>query len=278
MNKNIKNFLLAILGGALVGLASGWILLPLKLSTGGFSGISTLVYYVFGYPAGVVSLIMNIPLFLISLKVFGVKYSVRIFSSMLSLSLMLEISEIWKPLTNDMVLASVFGGVLIGIGLAIAVRGDSTTGGTDLVAKLIQTKRKYLNMGEILLVIDGIIIAISSFTFENIEIALYSGIAVFVMTKIMDLFLEGGNYAKAMFIISNKSEEISDFILNEIGRGATLLDGKGAYTKEDKNILMCVANKKEIPKLKERINEIDDKCFIIITTVTEAIGQGWKNN
>ena len=117
-----------------------------------------------------------------------------------------------------------------------------------------------------------------AFTFENIEIALYSGIAVFVMTKIMDLFLEGGNYAKAMFIISNKSEEISEFILNEIGRGATLLDGKGAYTKEDKNILMCVANKKEIPKLKERINEIDDKCFIIITTVTEAIGQGWKNN
>lgn len=206
----------------------------------------------------------------------GVKYSFKTLASMVSLSFMLEVAQRWQPLTNDMILASIFGGVLVGIGLALALRGESTTGGTDLIAKLIQSKKQYLNMGDILLLIDGLIILASSFTFESIEVALYSGIAVFVMTKIIDLILDGGNYAKAMFIISDKSEEISRYITNEIGLGATILDGKGAYSHKDKNVLLCVANKREIPKLKDKIKEIDDRCFIIITTVTEAIGEGWN--
>lgn len=275
MKNKVLKYVLAILGGAIVGLGTGWILLPLKLSTGGFSGIATLVHYLFNVPAGIVTLVLNIPLFLVAIKMLGIQYSFRAFASMLSLSLALTITERWNPLTSDLILASIFGGAIVGVGLALSLRGEATTGGTDLIAKLIQVKKPYLNLGEILLIIDGLIIAISSFTFESIEVALYSGIAVFVMTKIMDLILEGGGYAKAMFIITDKEEEISEYIINEVQRSATKIEAQGIYSKKDKNILLCVANKREIPKIKNKIKEIDRGCFIIITTVTEAIGTGF---
>ena len=250
MKKEFLKCVLAIIGGALVGIATGWILIPLKLSTGGFSGIATLCYYIFNVPAGWVTLALNIPLFLIAIKVFGVKYSMRTLLSMLSVSVSIEIATMWQQLTSDMLLASLFGGLVIGVGIALTVIGDSTTGGTDLVAKIIQSKKKYLNMGEILLIIDGLIILVSAFTFESIDVALYSGIAVFVMTKIVDLILEGGNYAKAVFIISDKSEEIATYLTSDLDLGVTILDGQGAYSHKDKRVLLCVTNKSEIQKIK----------------------------
>lgn len=130
-------------------------------------------------------------------------------------------------------------------------------------------------MGNIILVIDGIIIAVASIAFESIEIALYSGISVFVMTKVIDFILDGGKYEKAMFIITNKSEEISKYIMQEIKRGVTKINAVGEYSGESKEILLCVANKREVPKIKEEIKSIDNRSFTIITTVTEAIGNGF---
>lgn len=275
MKNKILKYLFAILGGAVVGIGAGWMLLPLKLSTGGFSGIATLLHYLLHIPAGYVTMALNIPLFLIAIKMLGVQYSIRTLMSMISLSVMLTLSESWSPLTSDLILASIFGGATVGLGLALAVKGEATTGGSDLIAKLIQIKKPYLNMSELLLIIDGIIIGVSSFTFESIEVALYSGIAVFVMTKIMDLILEGAGYAKAMFIITDKEDEISEYIINEVQRSATRIKAQGMYSKLDKDILLCVANKREIPKIKNKMKEIDNNCFIIVTTVTEAIGRGF---
>ena len=277
MKKEALNYLLAIIGGSMVGIATGWILLPVKLSTGGFSGIATLLYYVLNIPAGWTTLALNIPLFIIAIRFFGKKYSFRTLISMISTSIAINISEMWSPLTDDLILASIFGGLMVGVGIALTVTGESTTGGTDLVAKLIQAKRKYLNMGEILLVIDGLIIAVSAFTFESIEVALYSGIAVFTMTKIIDLILEGGNYSKAIIIISEKSKDISKYMTETLGLGVTLLEGEGGYSHDNKKVLLCVTNKREIPKIKDIVKEIDDKSFIIISTVTEAVGEGWKS-
>lgn len=277
MKKNslLKN-LLAVIGGALVGIGEAWILIPLKLTTGGFNGIAMLLYHIFEIPTYLVSLFLNIPLFLFALKSLGVKYSVRTLLSMLSLSAMLGLAANWEPLTTDLILASVFGSIIIGIGIALAIKGESTTGGTDLLAKLIQQKNKHLNLGELLLIIDGLIIAIAAFTFESIEIAMYSGIAVFVMSKVIDFILEGGKYAKAMFIISEKYDEISKYIMKDVNRGVTLLDGKGAFSGKDKNIIFCIANKREVPKIKEKIKEIDNSSFVVVTTVSEAIGEGFS--
>jgi len=275
MKESLK-YLWAIIGGALVGIGESWILIPLKITTGGFNGIGMLVYYLFKVPIGLVSVLLNLPLFFISLKILGRKYSVRTLISMLVMSLTLEIAEEWTPLTTDMLLASVFGGITIGIGIALCLRGESTTGGTDLVAKLIQTKNKYMEIGNIILIIDALIIAIASFTFENIEIALYSGISVFVMTKVIDFILDGGKYRKAIFVITDKSDEISKYIMNEVKRGVTKINAIGEYSGKNKEILLCVANQREIPKIKEEIKRIDEESFTIITTVTEAIGKGFS--
>ena len=279
MNKKMKEilkYILAIVGGILVGIGEAWILIPLKLTTGGFNGIAMLMYYLFSIPVGLGSIILNLPLFIISLKILGISYSIRTFIAMLVTSLTLEISNKWIPLTDDMLLASIFGSIMIGIGIAICLKGNSTTGGTDLLAKLIQSKKKHLQLGNILLVIDVLIIVITSFTFESIEIALYSGIAVFVMTKIIDFILDGGKYEKALFIITNKADDISEYILKEVKRGVTKIDAIGEYSKEGKEILLCVANKREVPRIKEEIKLIDNKSFTIITTVTEAIGEGFN--
>lgn len=273
----VKCFL-AIIGGALVGIGEAWVLIPLKLTTGGFNGIGMLIYYIFGVPVFVVSLLLNIPLFLISIKMLGTRYSFRTLLSMLTLSLMLNVGANWVPLTNDLLLAAVFGSTIIGIGIAIAIKGESTTGGTDLIAKIIQSKFKHLNLGEVIFAIDGLIIAIAAFTFESIEIALYSSIAVFVMTKIVDFVLVGGKYAKAIFIISDKYEEISDYIMSDIKRGVTILEGKGAYSGNERKVIFCIANKREIPMIKEKINIVDKDAFVIITTVTEAIGSGFQKD
>lgn len=274
--REILNYFLAILGGCLVGVGEAWALIPLKLTTGGFNGISMLVYYVFGIPVGLVSILLNLPLFIVSLKMLGVKYSLKTLIAMLVTSITIELAGNLTPLTDDMLLASVFGSAIIGLGISICLRGGSTTGGTDLLAKLIQSKNRHLNMGEVILIIDAIVIAIASITFESIEIALYSTIAVFVMSKIIDFILDGGKYEKALFIITNKSEEISNYIMHEVNRGVTKIHATGEYSKNEKEILLCVANKREVPKIKDEIKLIDDKSFTIITTVTEAIGNGFS--
>lgn len=274
-SKEIKKYILAILGGLIVGVGVGLILLPLKLSTGGLSGVSTLLYYVLDLNAGVTTLVLNIPLFIIAIKMFGINSNIRTLCSMATLSITLMFMENIVPLTSDLFLASIFGGAITGTGLAFAVIGEATTGGTDLIAKIIQAKRQHLNMGEILLIIDGLIIAISAFTFDSVDVALYSAIAVLTMTKIMDLIIEGRSYSKALYIITDKVDEISDYIITEVGRGATKLRGTGAYSGKEKGILLCVASKNEIPHIKNKVREIDKKCFMIVTNVAEAIGEGF---
>ena len=176
----------------------------------------------------------------------------------------------------DYMLAAIYGGVLSGTGIALTYRAGGSTGGTDLIAKLVHVKKPYMNMGNILLVVDGIIIMVLAITFSSIEIALYSVVSVFVMTKVLNLILEGVDYAKAVFVITTKPEEISDLIHEEIKRTTTKIDAVGTYTNSEKYILLCVVNHKEIPRLKQIVKSVDDKSFTIVTTVTEAIGEGFK--
>lgn len=275
--KTLSDYLFLIIGSLLVGISVGLVLLPVKLTTGGFSGIATLLYYLFELPASVGLILLNIPVFLITLKVLGFKYGFRSLIGMFLCSVGITIGEMMGSLTSDFMLAALYGGVLSGTGMALTYRAGGSTGGTDLVAKLLQVKKPHMNLGEILLMIDGVIISILSFTFSNLEIALYSVVSAFVMTKVVDLILEGAEYAKAVFVITNKSEEISEYMHKVLDRTTTKVNAVGTYTNSEKEILLCVVNKKEVPKLKEGIFAIDDKAFTIVTTVTEAIGEGFKS-
>ena len=278
-NKKVKiivDYILLVVGSILVGISVGLVLLPVKLTTGGFSGIATILHYVFKIPANIGLILLNFPVFIISWKILGFKYCCRSLIGMLLCSIGISIGEWFGTLTTDFMLAALYGGVLSGIGIALTYRAGGSTGGTDLVAKLLHVKKPYMNLGELLLIVDGITIAVLSLTFSDMEIALYSVVATFAMTKMVDLILEGAEYAKAVFVITNKGEEISNYMHNVIKRTATKIDATGTYTNSEKEILLCVVNKKEIPKLKEGILAIDDKAFTIVTTVTEALGEGFK--
>lgn len=241
-----------------------------------FHGIATILYYLFKLPAGIGIVLINIPAFLITWKVVGLEYGFKSLIGMLGCSLGISIGGSFGGLTTDFMLAALYGGVVSGIGTALTYRAGGSTGGTDLIAKLVHVKKPHMNMGNILLAVDGIIITILTITFKDVSIALYSIVAVFVMTKVLNLILEGVDYAKAVFIITEKPEEISDLIHEEIKRTSTKINAEGTYMHKEKYILLCVVNNKEIPKLKQIVKQIDNKSFTIVTTVTEAIGEGFK--
>ncbi|MBQ8298389.1 MAG: YitT family protein [Clostridia bacterium] len=274
--KGIFDYIVLIIGGILVGLSVGLVLLPVKLTTGGFSGVATLMHYLLSIPAEISLLLLNIPAFIITGKILGLRYGIKSFIGMVCCSVGIAIGEAMTPLTTDFMLAALYGGALSGLGIALTYRVGGSTGGTDLIARLVHEKRPHMNMGEILLIVDGIIIAILSLTFNDIDIGLYSIVSAFVMTKVIDLILDGADFAKAVFVVTNKEKEISEYIHKTLNRTSTKITGTGTYTNTEKNILMCVVNKKEIPKLKEAIREIDNSAFTIVTTVTEAIGEGFK--
>lgn len=274
--KLIFDYIVLIFGATLVGVSVGSVLLPSKLSTGGFTGIATILHYVMKLPASVVLPALNIPIFLLVWKVIGFKYGFRSLVGMIFCSLGIRLGEYFGVLTTEPILAAIYGGILSGLGIALTYRAGGSTGGTDLVAKLVQVKKQHMNLSEILLIVDSIIIATSSIIFNSIEVALYSIVSLYVMTKMLDLVLVGAEYSKAVFIITEKDKEISDYMHSVLGRTTTKINAVGTYTNTEKRILLCVVNKKEIPKLKEGILGIDDKAFTIITTVTDAYGQGFK--
>lgn len=241
-----------------------------------FHGIATILYYLFHIPADVGIFLINIPAFIITWKVVGKEYGFKSFIGMVGCSLGISIGGLLGELTKDFMLAALYGGVVSGIGIALTYRAGGSTGGTDLIAKLVHIKKPYMNLGNILLVVDGIVILTLATTFGSIEIALYSVVAVFVMTKVLNIILEGVDYAKAVFIITEKPDEISDLIHQEVKRTSTKINAIGTYTNSEKYVLLCVVNHKEIPKLKQIVKGIDDKSFTIVTTVTEALGEGFK--
>ncbi len=275
--KTVWNYLVLIIGGLLFGIAVEYVLLPLKITTGGFSGIATLAHYLLEIPTEITLIVLNVPAFLITAKFLGIKFGVRSFVGMLASSAGVIVGRKFGVLTDDMMLAALFGGLLSGLGIALTYKAGGSTGGSDLIAKLINSKAKHINVGEALMIVDGFIVAFLTVVFKDLEIGLYSIVAIYASSKIIDLILLGAEYAKAIFIITQKSEDIVKYIHMEIDRTATKIDVVGTYTKQEKDMLVCVVNKKEIPKLKEAIEEIDEDAFVIITNVTEAIGEGFKN-
>lgn len=275
--KTLFDYLVLIMGATIVGISVGSVLLPSKLSTGGFTGIATILHYIMKLPASAVLLALNIPIFLLVWKVIGFKYGFRSLIGMIFCSLGIKLGEFFGVLTTESILAAIYGGILSGLGIALTYRAGGSTGGTDLVAKLVQIKKPHMNLSEILLIVDGMIIATSAIVFNSIEVALYSTVSLYVMTKTLDLVLIGADYSKAVFIITEKDKEIADYMHSTLKRTATQINAIGTYTNTEKRILLCVVNKKEIPKLKAGILEIDDKAFTIITTVTDAYGKGFKD-
>ncbi|TCL69978.1 uncharacterized membrane-anchored protein YitT (DUF2179 family) [Hydrogenispora ethanolica] len=278
IRREFLDYLGILVGVSLTSLALAWLQIPNKIAAGGVSGLAIVLYYLWGWSVSWTMFMLNLPLFLACLWVFGPRFGAKTLFGAAFISITLEFWEkVIKllPLTRDPFLAALYGGVVAGIGMGIAFRFRGTTGGTDLAAQLLH-RFTGISVGQSLLIFDGTIIALAGVVFRSTELALYAIITLFVTGKIVDIILEGFDYAKAAFIISEHSEAIGQKILSELQRGATGLTGRGLYSTTRKEVILCVISRAEVVKMKELVHQIDPKAFVIISDVHEVLGEGFK--
>ena len=274
--KHTYEILLLIFGCFVMACGTSFFLLPNKLSSGGFTGIATVFYYVLKFPIGTTMFILNIPLFILSYFRFGKKFLLKSIFGTAFLSLFLNMLEKVPILVQDKFLASIYGGIVVGIGISIVLKSKSSTGGTDLLIYLIRSYRPDFRTSSLIIIIDVIIVGLNVFLLKNLEIGLYSAIAIYIMGKMIDIVFEGINFTKMIFIISNKYKEVAKEIELKTLRGSTGIFTKGMYTNKERMMIMCVGSRNEIAKIKEIALSIDKKAFIIITNAREIFGKGFK--
>ena len=274
--QTIQEYVIIALGCTIMAAGVSLFLLPNELSTGGFYGIATIVYYFFKVPMGVTVLALNIPLLIIAYFKIGKQLFARSIYGTIVFSLMIDLIDKITPLTHDRFLGCIYGGVFAGIGTAIILKFDASTGGSDLLSHIIRAYKKQYKSSSLILAVDTVVIALNVIFFKNIEIGLYSAIAIFLMGKMIDLIFEGVNFTKVIFIISPKYEEIAGQISASINRGSTGLFSKGMYTDQEKLTLLCVGSRTEAYEMQSIAKEIDKEAFIIIMNAREVIGKGFK--
>lgn len=265
-----------VAGSAIMAFGIASFLLPSQLSSGGVSGIATITYYLLNIPMGIMIMIINIPLFILAGYRIGKEFFIKSLIGTVSLSLFIDILDKYPPITTDRFLASIYGGAIIGIGTAIILKMNSSTGGTELVANLIKTYNPYISMSKYLTIIDIVIISLNVIFFKHIEIGLYSAIAIYLYGKMIDIIFEGVYFTKLIFIISDKNEEISSSIVNEVKRGVTGLYGRGMYSNKEKLVLICAVSRGDVHKIKDIARKIDKRSFIVVASAREVLGKGFK--
>ena len=276
IKKSIIDIIGTIVGSAIMAVGVSSFLLPNQLSSGGFSGVATITYYLLKIPMGAMIMALNIPLFLFAGYRLGKDFFIKSLIGTFSLSIFIDILDRYPPITTDRFLACIYGGVIIGIGTAIILKVDSSTGGTELIANIIKTYNPYISMSKYLTIIDIIIIALNVIFFKHIEIGLYSAIAIYLYGQMIDIIFEGVHYTKLLFIISDKNDRISKAISDKVKRGVTGLYGKGMYRDKDTLVLICAASRGDVSKIKDIANGIDKNCFIVIANAREVLGKGFK--
>lgn len=269
-----------ILGSFLISIGTNWFLLPYKMTTGGASGVATIFYYIFNVPMGLTIIFINIPLFIFSIIKLGIKFNLKTIFTTIILALFYEIFKdgvLIKFGGLDMFTSCVFGGIIVGLGLALVFKAGASSGGSDLLAQLIYKLTKAQSVSKVLLIIEFFIISAIIIVFKDINVGLYSIIAMAISTKVVNVVFEGIYYTKVVTIITNKSDKVIPAILNDLKRGATVTNSVGAHSKKQITTITCIITTPQIAKLKELIRENDSKALMYITTANEAIGTGFKD-
>lgn len=272
----LKELIMIILGTVIMAFGTAFFLLPNQLSSGGFAGITTITYYLFNLPMGTVMILLNIPLFIIALIKLGKRFFVKAIIGTGMLSMFLNLFEGANALTSDRLLASIYGGIIIGIGTAIILRTNASTGGSELLGNIIVKFKPTARTSNMIILIDTIVVALNVIFFKEIEVGLYSAIVIYLIGQMIDIIFEGTNFTKMIFIVSNKYKEISKEIGENIERGSTGIYARGMYHEEDRMLLWCVASRREIAQIREIATKIDQKAFIVISNAREVYGKGFK--
>ncbi|MFE5324097.1 YitT family protein [Paenibacillus sp. NPDC056579] len=270
----VMEYVLLLLGSLLIAISFNMILSPNQVASGGVSGISIIVDQVFGIEPAFTQWALNIPLFLIGTWVLGKQFGLKTAVGSVLLPLLIYITRGLPPLTDNLLLASIYGGILIGMGLGLVFRGRGSTGGLDLAAQMIH-RLTGLSLGLAVAALDGMVILTAGIVLSP-EKAMYALIGLFVTSKTINVVQLGLSYSKVAFIISCKTEEIRGAILHELDRGLTQLKATGGYTGEERTVLMVVVGQTEVSRLKELVKFIDPGAFVIISDTNEVLGEGFK--
>ncbi len=261
----------------LTGFSLSCFLASNDIIAGGVSGVATIINHFSGLSIGLLIILMNIPIFIWGLVKLGKALGIATLYATIALSVFTDLFSVLGPLTNDLLLASVFGGLIAGTGFGLVFYSNATTGGVDIVANIIKLKYRHMPLGKIILAVDLTVILFAMYVYKNINIGLYSIIAIWLTAYVLDMILEGFNFAKLALIVTDKHEEISKLIHTRLNRGATFLHGEGTYTNSPKKVIMCTIMEKEIPILKDIIRSADRKSFVLITDAKEVLGEGFRD-
>ena len=269
------NILLIAAGLILATLGYRLYLIPNNVAPGGFTGIGQIVnHLVPSLGVGLVNLLLNVPLFLLSLRSMGLGFGLRSLLSSVLLSLLLDYLPV-PAMTDDVLLSAVFGGVLCGAGFGLVLRGHATTGGSDMLASIVHRHVPALKVSVCLFALDATVVIASGFVFDA-SAAMYALISVFVMNVVIDQVLEGPGLARSHIIITNHGEKMAERILKELDRGVTAIEAKGMYSGEGRTMLLCVVSRLEAVRLRSIVYSVDPRAFVIVQNVHEALGEGFK--
>ncbi len=275
------SYLNLIIGTFILALGYAFFMTPYKIIPGGIYGIAIVLHHKFGFPVGMSALCFNLPLTLLGLKLLGSRFGVKTFVGFILTALFTDgliyfIGDDPLNLHDEVLLASIFGGVIMGVGVGLIFKARASSGGSDVVASILSKYTK-IPLGTQLMIVDSCIVVLGFLVFQDWKIPLYSWLTIFIMGRVIDTVLTGFSDDKAIFIISNKSEEIRKIIVEDLKRGGTILNGKGMYTRGEKEILFTVVNRRYIPDLHRFIFNIDPHAFITIVDAQEIIGEGFKS-
>lgn len=278
--KLIIEFIGLILGCIFIAVGLNMFFKPYTIAPGGLSGLSVVISKLTGLSVSTIMLVIGVPLLLFSIKILGKKDAIKTFIGMILLSFIIKVTEPLASIqaTNDILLSAISGGILLGIGLGIVFSVDGSTGGTDLIALMLNRIFPNMSVSKCLTIIDGMVVLSAGIANGNLETGLYSAIALYIIVKVIDAIISGFDYSKAFMIITTQPEKLRCAIVNDIKRGVTILDAKGGYTNEEKNILLVVVNKKQQEvQLKKLIKNEDPNAFIIVSEAHEVLGEGFKS-
>lgn len=274
MNR-IKSVLFTLIGAMILSFAISVFLTPNKIVSGGFGGVSTILYTMLNIPQGVTFFTANIILLIFGMKILGKEFIIKTLIGSGLVSIFTQAFSCLPAATENVILASIFGGTLYGLGIGICLAVGSSSGGTDILGRMLQYKFPHLPIGKLLLLVDGTIIFISFLAFKKVELALYGIISLFVSTYSVDWLIRKLNVSKIAFVVTEKGEEVSKLLVSTSSRGVTLLNGVGAYTTEKKKVLFCALKESEIEKFQQKVTSVDKDAFIVYSEAQKIKGKGF---
>ena len=281
MKQKAREFLLDVLydgaGGAVFAIGLGCFVGPAQIAPGGVSGLSIIINYLTGLPVGSLNMGINIPLLLLAWRFLGRRFTLKTLRSVFIQSVMIDLVGLWLPVyAGDRIMSALFGGVAIGVGLAPVFMRGSTTGGTDIVSRLIQLRFRHVSIGKLLFMVDTAVLLLSVAVFRNIETGLYGMITIYTSNRILDGILYGLDTGKVVLVISEKNQRIAQQVMDRLERGATFLQAEGAWSGQEKKVLLCVVRAVQCYRVEEIVRAADPDAFLVVMEANQIAGEGFR--